>query len=123
MTFKFSEKADKRRVLAGRPWSFDQQMLVLNEFDGKTPPSQMAFTHSPFWIQVHDMPLLCMCKAVGTKIGSSLGELEDVDMAWDGAGWARCLRMRVRIDLIKPLERGRAFKLGDQSHWVSFKYK
>jgi hypothetical protein len=121
--FEFTKADDKRRVLEGRPWSFDRQMIVINDFDGKITPSQMVFTHSPFWIQVHDMPLLCMSKTVGTKIGNSLGELEDVDMARDGEGWGRCLRLRVTIDLTKPLERGRALKLGDKSNWVMFKYE
>lgn len=65
--FEFEEIADKRRVLEGRPWSFDRQILVLQEFDGTTPPSQLVFSHSPFWVQVHEMPLLCMNKAVGLK--------------------------------------------------------
>ena len=112
--FEFTDGDDKQRVLNGWSWSFDRQILVFNDFDGSTPPSQMKFTHSPFWVQVHDMPMLCMNKAVGTKIGESLGELEDVDMAGDGAGWGRCLWLRVQIDLNKPLERGRALNMGGQ---------
>jgi hypothetical protein len=121
--FEFSDAGDKRRVLAGRPWAFDRQILVINEFDGKTPPSMMDFTSTPIWVQVHEMPLLCMSRAVGTKIGESLGKLEDVDLAGDGAGWGRCLRLRVHIDLTKPLERGRALHLDGQSYWVMFKYE
>jgi hypothetical protein len=71
--FEFSDAVDKRRVLAGRPWAFDRQALIINEFDGQTPPSQMVFTSNPIWIQVHDMPLLCMSKMVGIKIGESMG--------------------------------------------------
>jgi hypothetical protein len=59
---------------------------VLYDFDGSIPPAQMKFTHSPFWIQVHNMPLICMNKAVGTEIGESLGVLEDVDVAGNGSG-------------------------------------
>jgi hypothetical protein len=121
--FEFSGNEDKRRVLEGRPWSFDRFVLVLNEFDGKTPPSQMQFRHSPIWVQIHDMPLLCMTKVVGEKIGASLGVLEDVDVAGDGVGWGRCLRIRVIIDLSNPLERGRALSIGGKSVWVSFKYE
>jgi hypothetical protein len=85
--FEFADEDDKRRVLEGRPrWSFDKQIIVLNEFQGGVSPSQMDFRYSPFWIQVHDMPLLCMTKGVGTKIGQSLGKLEDVDVAGDGVG-------------------------------------
>jgi hypothetical protein len=46
--FEFTEEADKKQVLDGRPWSYDPTILVLNDFDGKTPPSQMDFSHSPF---------------------------------------------------------------------------
>jgi hypothetical protein len=121
--FEFTEEEDKYRILAGRPWSFDRHILVLNEFDGQCPPSQMAFMHSPVWIQVHDMPLLCMTKSIGAKIGASLGVLEDVDVAGDGVGWGRCLRLRVTIDLSKPLERGRALVVGGKTEWVSFQYE
>jgi hypothetical protein len=73
--------------MESRPWSFDWQILVLNDFDESVPLAQMQFTQSPFWIQVHDMPLICMNKGVGTKIGESLGILKDVDEARDGGGW------------------------------------
>ena len=58
---------------------------MMNDFDGRTPLSQMEFKHSPFWIQVHDMPLLCMTKTVGMKIRESMGNVEDIDVARDGA--------------------------------------
>jgi hypothetical protein len=109
--FEFSDEGDKRRVLEGRPWSFDRHIVVLNEFDGSTPPSQLEFNRSPFWVQVHDMPLLCMNKNVGTKIGKSLGDLEDVDVAGNGLGWGSYLRLRVSLDITKPLDRGRALNL------------
>jgi hypothetical protein len=121
--FEFTEETGKNRVLEGRLWSFDRQILVLNEFDGQCPPSQMEFSKSPFWIQVHDMPLLCMTKGVGQKIGESLGVLEGIDVAGDGAGWGRCLRIRVSIDLTRPLERGRFLDVGGKSFWVIFKYE
>jgi hypothetical protein len=101
--FEFKEEDDRRRVLDGRPWSFDCQIIVLNEFNGRTPPTQMAFKQSPFWVQIHDMPLLCMTKGIAVKIGESMGRLVEVDLAGEGAGWGQCLRIRVEIDLAKPL--------------------
>ena len=121
--FEFADQVDKRRVMKGRPWSFDRQILVLNEFDGSTPPSKLVFYHSPFWIQAHDMPLICMNKNVSTKIDTSLGELIEVDVAGDGLGWGSYLRLRVNIDITKPLERGRALNLDGKSSWVEFKYE
>jgi hypothetical protein len=121
--FEFSDLADKRRIMEGRPWTFDRQILVLNEFDGSIPPSQFEFNYSPFWIQVHDMPLICMNKSIGTKIGNSLGELIDVDVAGDGRGWGSYLRLRVNLDLMKPIDRGQALNLAGKSSWVEFKYE
>lgn len=72
---------------------------------------------------MHDMSLICMNKGVGTKIGDSLGMLEDVDVAGDGGGWGRCLRIRVNIDLRNPLERERALSLEGKDYWVTFKYE
>lgn len=121
--FEFSDVETKLRVLEERPWSFDRQILVLHDFDGFTLPFQMEFTHSSWWIQVHDMPLLCMTKAVGSKIGESMGSLEEVDVASNGVGWGRYLRIRVILDLTNPLERGRVLQFGGKSMWVSFRYE
>ena len=83
----------------------------------------MDFKQSPFWIQIHDLPLLCMTKTVGMKIGESMGTVEDIDVTGDGVGWGRCLRMRVCVDLSELLERGRALHFGGRSYWVHFKYE
>jgi hypothetical protein len=121
--FEFSQEEDKQHVLAGRPWSFDRFILALFEFDGSIPSSQWDFTTSPFWIQVHDMPPICMTKAIGTKIGESLGTLEEVDVEGEGVEWSSVLRIRVIIDLQKPLERGRALTIAGKAYWVSFQYE
>jgi hypothetical protein len=69
------------------------------------------------------MPLLFMTKGIGMKIEELMGRLMETDLAGDGAGWGRCLRIRVELDLSKPLERGRALKLGGKTYWVIFKYE
>ncbi|XP_059431640.1 uncharacterized protein LOC132165165 [Corylus avellana] len=120
---EFVDGEDKRRILEGRPWSFDRQIFVLQEFEGNTPPSQMNFSLSPFWIQIHDMPLICMNTGVGRKIGKSMGQVEEVDVAEGCAGWGRYLCIRVILDLMKPLDRGRALHLGDKVNWVDFQYE
>jgi hypothetical protein len=39
--FEFTDVDDKNRVLDGRPWSFDQQILILNDFDRSVPLAQV----------------------------------------------------------------------------------
>ncbi|XP_062152170.1 uncharacterized protein LOC133860613 [Alnus glutinosa] len=120
---EFSNRADKRRVLEGRPWLFDRSLLVLKEIDEDISPSQMDFSKALFWIQVHDMPLTCMNREVGLRIGQSIGDVEDIDVTGDGVGWGRYLRIRVSVDITKPLERGRAIVLNGKSIWVLLKYE
>jgi hypothetical protein len=69
------------------------------------------------------MPLICMNKTVGTKIGTSMGEILEVDVAGDGMGWGSYLRLRVNIDITKPLDCGRALNLNGKTSWVEFKYE
>ncbi|GLT77767.1 hypothetical protein SLA2020_493250 [Shorea laevis] len=121
--FEFSDPFDKEKVLKGRPWLFDKNLIVITEFDGFTPPTQIVFSHSPFWVQIHDMPFLCMNREVGRKVGSTLGDVLDVDVAGDGIGWGRCLRVQINIDVTKPLERGRSLHLDGRQVWVSFRYE
>jgi hypothetical protein len=97
--FEFSEASDKQRVLDGRPWSYDRALLVINQFDAKTPPSRMDFSFSLMWVQIHDMPLGCMFRGIGNKIGSTLGNVEDVAVPTDDVGWGHCLRVRVSLNL------------------------
>jgi hypothetical protein len=97
--------------------------LVLKEVVEDVAPVQMEFSKSSFWIQVHDMPLICMNREVSYKIGATIGVVEEVDVTGEGVGWGHCLRIRVEVDITKPLERGRVLDLNDKPVWVSFRYK
>jgi hypothetical protein len=96
---------------------------VLKEVFENTLPTQMDFSKSLLWIQVHDMPIICMNREIGYKIGATIGEVHEVDVTGEGVGWGHCLRIRVEVDLTKPLERGRALNLNVKTVWVNFWYK
>lgn len=81
------------------------------------------FSLSPMWVQIHNMLIGCMNRAVGIQIGSLLGKVEDVAVAEDDVGWGHYLRVRVAINLFLPLERGRKLFIAGNSCWVSFKYE
>jgi len=123
LLFEFTEEVDKQKVMAGRPWAYDRTLLILNDFDGRLAPSQMEFSVSPIWVQIHNMPLGCMNREVGFQIGSTLGKVEDVAVVEDDVGWGRYVRVKVAINLYQPLERGRTLPVFGNSCWVSFKYE
>jgi hypothetical protein len=120
---EFLNENDKRRVKDGQPRLFDRSVLVLKEVDENIHQTQMDFTHSLFWLQVHDMPLICMNREVGYQIGTTLGVVEEAEVISDKVGWGCCLQIMVNIGLTKPLDRGRALTLNGKSIWVSFKYE
>jgi hypothetical protein len=41
----------------------------------------------------------------------------------DGIGWGEYLRVRIRLDIMKPLARGRVLKLNGESSWIEFQYE
>jgi hypothetical protein len=44
-------RAWRARVMEGRPWLFDGNLVSLAEFDGITPPSKMNFDKESFWMR------------------------------------------------------------------------
>lgn len=83
----------------------------------------MEFRNVAFWIQLHHLSLACMNREVGQQIGQTVGEIEDIDVAGDGVGWGKFLRIRMGIDAEKPLARGRMIQLKGRQNWVAFQYE
>jgi hypothetical protein len=52
-----------------------------------------------------------------------LGTVEEVDADEDGVGWGESLIVRIKIDVTKPLARGRMFKLLGKQVLVAFQYE
>ncbi|KAL5836055.1 hypothetical protein ACOSQ4_015552 [Xanthoceras sorbifolium] len=81
--------SDRKRVLEGGPWAFDKHILVLKEVSSLGKLAEEAFYWVPFWIQLYNLPLACMCKEVGVALGVIIGRVKEVELGANG----RCLRM------------------------------
>lgn len=64
----FNTLAYMNRVLEGRLWLLDNLLLMLKPFDGFTPSSNMHFVSEVFWVQLFNLPLVCMNQEIGSKI-------------------------------------------------------
>ncbi|KAK9265652.1 hypothetical protein L1049_027327 [Liquidambar formosana] len=64
-----------------------------------------------------------MNEDVGKLIGNKFGEYIDMEHSGKGMCWGQYLRIRVRLNVSKPLKRGSMLKLGGKMMWVSFKYE
>lgn len=57
-------------------------------------------------------------------IGDKIGEFMDVDLDWEGIGLGEFLRIRVKLDVGKPLLRGMQVKFSESSYGnVMFQYE
>ncbi|XP_035543563.1 uncharacterized protein LOC118347656 [Juglans regia] len=119
----FATHADKNRVMSGRPRFFDGQMFVMKAFDGYTPLNKMSFDDVVLWVQFHNLPLFGMSRECGERLGSSLGVVEEVEVDGDDVGWSRFLRVKILLNLKKPLARGWTITLQGLKTWIPIQYE
>ncbi|XP_050238341.1 uncharacterized protein LOC126687827 [Mercurialis annua] len=120
---EFYSKSDRSRILREGPWHFDKQLILFEPLSGNMQPNNILMSTCPVWVRIYDLPMNCRGQAAITKIGAKVGRV----LEWDdngGGGWCRFGRVRVAIDVTKPLTRGSKIvnSLGEQC-WISFKYE
>ena len=121
--FSFDNKADVDRILAAEPWSFDKSLMALIRYDKEATFHASVLAKIAFWVQVFDIPLRFRNREVAEQICESVGTIHHPVDAPDCDGGS-FIRVRVIIDISRPLCRGRLITLEDgNEHWVSFKYE
>nr|POE73744.1 hypothetical protein CFP56_78923 [Quercus suber] len=120
----FTHEADAQKVISQGPWSFDKYLIGLYQPSASESVEDAKFITSPFWIQIHNLPLSCMNKENATAIGTTIGRVVQVDASPSRECRGRCIRVRINIDIEQPLCRGRYVDLGGlDPHWISFQYE
>ncbi|KAF5468801.1 hypothetical protein F2P56_012921 [Juglans regia] len=69
------------------------------------------------------MPLVAMTIEGRESIGATVGDVITVDVDGEGSGWGKFIRIRVNLDITKPLPRGRTIKMDGTQRWIEFKYE
>ena len=88
---EFENGKDKKRVIEMCPWSYEKQLVLIQDFKGELTPKEIDIRWAPFWIQIYNLPLKCRTKETKWAIGSSLGLVMDVDVPESGVQWGKCL--------------------------------
>ncbi|KAE9467037.1 hypothetical protein C3L33_01055, partial [Rhododendron williamsianum] len=122
--FVFGKESDLLRVIAGGPWLYNNHLIVLHRWEEGLRPEQINFSYSPFWIQLRALPLEFMSIEVGRKMMVGFGEVQEVMMAQLHGNQGRCIRVKVELDITKPIPRGKRVCTADwKPIWVSFRYE
>ncbi|KAK4381931.1 hypothetical protein Sango_2920200 [Sesamum angolense] len=105
------------------PWAFDKCLLVLAKIDGSGNPKEIDLNCCVFHVLVHDLPLRKITRDIAELIGNQIGKFIDVDMEDKAVIWGFSLRIRVALNVNKPLQRVLKLctTLGDQK-LISFTY-
>ncbi|KAL7212868.1 hypothetical protein ACSBR2_015544 [Camellia fascicularis] len=103
----FEDLEDRVRVLQEAPWSVMGSLLVLQPLQPGMAADELDFCWSPFWVQVHGLPFEKMTCAHREVIGNRIGRLLEFEALSDGPLLHRSfLRLRVEVDVTKPLLQG-----------------
>ncbi|KAK4413609.1 hypothetical protein Salat_2773600 [Sesamum alatum] len=73
--------------------------------DENENPRTVSLDWCDFHVLVHDLPIGKMHKDMAVFLGNQLGKFKDVDLDGPDRYWGSSLRIRVSLDITKPLRR------------------
>lgn len=103
--FQFYHADDMAWVVNGGPWSFDGALLVHNFIPKGEDPVKVPLFDVNFWIQIHGLPSGLMNETVGKQLGNFFGTFLLYDPNNNTSIWRESMRLRIRMDVRKPLKR------------------
>ena len=123
LLFVFELETDVEQVLAQELWLFDKHLILFQRYDYSIPAKHLRFTKIMFWVQIHVLPMRMLDPETAIELGETLGEVSTKETENEMVG-GDFVRVRVKIDVSKPLSRGQTIVLDeDIETWVSFKYE
>lgn len=122
--FQFFHEVDIQRVMEGSPWTFNKVPLIIDRLKQGENPRAVTLNKMEIWVQVYDLKVGFMSEKVLIVIGNYIGEfVTSCSKNFTGI-WRDYLRVRVQIDIDKPLKRRMKIqRTKDEGYWVNFKYE
>ncbi|KAK3218790.1 hypothetical protein Dsin_012760 [Dipteronia sinensis] len=76
--FYFIYREDWNRVWQRGPWHFGNSLIVLEKLDGLGNIFTLGFSKADFWVQIHDIPILCMNRRIAKWLAEQIGEVVEI---------------------------------------------
>lgn len=123
-SFVFYHVLDMQKVLDGGPWTFEQNLLAYHKLGDNEDPHLVNLHKSDIWVQIYDLPKGLVSESILVSIGNFVGKFVKSDPVNMNGGWRMYVRIRVTLDLDKPLKRRMKIKReGGEWSWINFKYE
>lgn len=104
--FTFKQESRKRKALEDGPWMFDNDLVVMVDFVPSKRIEQYEFNEVPIWFGVFGLALGKMEEDTTEDIGNLVGRFVEMDTGADGSAIGRFLRVKVHMQINKPIMRG-----------------
>jgi hypothetical protein len=96
---------DWKKVVHQGPWTFRGCGVLIEDYDGLTDPENVVFNGMYVWAQIHGIPELYRKTVVVDDLARRIGKTKEVQMAPKLFYEGNYVRIRVMIDISKPLMR------------------
>lgn len=105
--FNFPDAETPCRILVNAPWNILGQVLILKQWCPQVAIQEVEYSYTPYWIQIHGMPLELFSKENAGRAGSRIGKVLEVEDPFQGTSIIRSfLRVRVLLNIKNPLIAG-----------------
>jgi hypothetical protein len=100
-------------------------LMIVKQWSPSQTLDEIDLNTSPFWVKIHGLPLKKRILKTAIVVGKGLGKLLEVEnLEASGVICRHHLRVRVEIDIRKPLVPGFSFALEDSNPvWIQLKYE
>jgi hypothetical protein len=120
--FCFNHQFDMEEVMKNGPWTFDNQLLIMERVQIGVQIENIPLFHADFWVQIHDLPTGLMKETVGTQLGNYIGVFMEYDKNNNSCFWRQYMRLRVKMDVRVPLKK--VTKVKDRNgNWCTVRFK
>uniref|UniRef100_A0A7N2MXZ0 DUF4283 domain-containing protein n=1 Tax=Quercus lobata TaxID=97700 RepID=A0A7N2MXZ0_QUELO len=111
LLFEFEDCLDLERVLEFEPWSYDKSLVVFQRALDAESALTLDYTRCSFWIQIHNVPDYLLSQEIVESVGKTLGKVLQVADPEDDGVSGEFLRVRISLDILRPLPRCLSFGL------------
>ncbi|KAM6570884.1 hypothetical protein CsatA_014964 [Cannabis sativa] len=121
---QFHHEIDIQRVIDGSPWTYDRKPFIFTRLKEGDNPRLVEINNLDMWVQIHNLQTGNMTLSVVMALGNYIGTFIESDPNNFVGIWRDYLRVRVRINVDKPIKRRMKISIDNLSwYWTNFKYE